>query len=582
MTFDDLKKLISDLKNDLSQYRVQEVFGCAFIEMTNIDWANPEKMNLHSPFRQCGYIASLALSVEQSSKPSPLDKKAWKAICEKTNKIYDYYALMHFPKDGDFSKMTEEKHDQGGITMPSFLLSFCAGVHASVEQLKEDVISLYAPFSSEIETAIGIDVNEIVKICTFIEGKLQSRIEEGPMKAMQCWQQFRKELDSGMDPAVVEANARKCMNEDVARNFIKMGAITYSEIENNFSKKSATAFMNLLSQQRVHKSDPAEIIFPTEELSVDLKPLANLDNSDFSLITGNHLILAIHENLYRCLEQLKLLEKFNRHKGKFLEDKSLQLLKGIFGDDAKYYPEACETPDDQNEHDILIVYKRYLLIIECKAKRIRKGFRDIEKSFPRIKDDFKNYIQEGYDQARNLEKLILSQKETTLYKKGGDVATVIKKDQFDQIEKIVLTYENEGMLATKLNLLLNLDEKDVFPLCMNLQDLRQLSYYKKDIKLNREKFLEYLKQRKLVHEKIANDDELDVFGFFLNKQGLDEIIQADCDLYYIPPGFSSIFDKAYQKEKFPELPVKKRKIGVNDPCHCGSGKKYKKCHGSRV
>ena len=66
----------------------------------------------------------------------------------------------------------------------------------------------------------------------------------------------------------------------------------------------------------------------------------------------------------------------------------------------------------------------------------------------------KNYIQEGYDQARNLEKLILSQKETTLYKKGGDVATVIKKDQFDQIEKIVLTYENEGMLATKLNLLL--------------------------------------------------------------------------------------------------------------------------------
>ncbi|MEK7532659.1 MAG: SEC-C metal-binding domain-containing protein [Patescibacteria group bacterium] len=22
------------------------------------------------------------------------------------------------------------------------------------------------------------------------------------------------------------------------------------------------------------------------------------------------------------------------------------------------------------------------------------------------------------------------------------------------------------------------------------------------------------------------------------------------------------------------------KIGRNDPCHCGSGKKYKKCHGA--
>nr|WP_305811744.1 SEC-C metal-binding domain-containing protein [Photobacterium leiognathi] len=26
-------------------------------------------------------------------------------------------------------------------------------------------------------------------------------------------------------------------------------------------------------------------------------------------------------------------------------------------------------------------------------------------------------------------------------------------------------------------------------------------------------------------------------------------------------------------------PKKKRKIGRNEPCPCGSGKKYKKCHG---
>jgi preprotein translocase subunit SecA len=26
--------------------------------------------------------------------------------------------------------------------------------------------------------------------------------------------------------------------------------------------------------------------------------------------------------------------------------------------------------------------------------------------------------------------------------------------------------------------------------------------------------------------------------------------------------------------------VRGEKIGRNDPCHCGSGKKYKKCHGA--
>jgi hypothetical protein len=582
MTFDDLKKLISELRNDLSQYSIREVFGCAFVEMINIDWANPEKMNLHSPFRQCGYIASLALSVEQKDKTASLDKETWQGICAKVNKIYDYYALMYFPKDGDFSKMTKEKHDQGGIAMPSFLLDFCAGVHASVEQVKEDVVSLYMPFSKEIEATLGVGVHEIVKICTFIENKLQSRIEGGAMKAMECWQQFRKELDSGMDPRTVEDNARKCMDKNVAHNFINMGIIKFEEIESALSTKSAKAFMDLLSQQRVSKPNPDDVIFPTEELSISLRPLANLDGGDFALMTGNHLILAVQENLYMCLENIGLLEKFNKHKGMFLEDKALDLLKGIFGNEAEYYSEVCETPDDQNEHDLLIIYKRTLLIIECKAKRIRKGFRDIEKSFPRIKDDFKSYIQEGYNQARNLEKFILGQPETTLYKKGGDVSVVIKKDHFDQIEKIVLTHENEGILATKLSLLLTLDTGDTFPLCLNMQDLRQLSSYKKDIGLTKELFIEYLKQRKLIHEKVATDDELDIFGFFLQKKGLDEIIKEECDLFYIPPGFSSIFDEAYSKEKYPDPPRKKTKIGRNDPCNCGSDKKYKRCCGSRV
>ena len=32
----------------------------------------------------------------------------------------------------------------------------------------------------------------------------------------------------------------------------------------------------------------------------------------------------------------------------------------------------------------------------------------------------------------------------------------------------------------------------------------------------------------------------------------------------------------------PPLPVKSDKIGRNDPCPCGSGKKYKKCCGTNI
>ena len=34
------------------------------------------------------------------------------------------------------------------------------------------------------------------------------------------------------------------------------------------------------------------------------------------------------------------------------------------------------------------------------------------------------------------------------------------------------------------------------------------------------------------------------------------------------------------EKRSPAQPVRKQKIGVNDPCPCGSGKKYKKCCGA--
>ena len=34
------------------------------------------------------------------------------------------------------------------------------------------------------------------------------------------------------------------------------------------------------------------------------------------------------------------------------------------------------------------------------------------------------------------------------------------------------------------------------------------------------------------------------------------------------------------EEEAPEPPATSAKVGRNDPCPCGSGKKYKKCHGA--
>ena len=62
------------------------------------------------------------------------------------------------------------------------------------------------------------------------------------------------------------------------------------------------------------------------------------------------------------------------------------------------------------------------------------------------------------------------------------------------------------------------------------------------------------------------------------------MVGAQADWLYGLEEWNDIFDEDKQKELYKEQKrsttiVKGDKIGRNDPCPCGSGKKYKNCHG---
>ena len=65
------------------------------------------------------------------------------------------------------------------------------------------------------------------------------------------------------------------------------------------------------------------------------------------------------------------------------------------------------------------------------------------------------------------------------------------------------------------------------------------------------------------------------------------MVSAQADWLYELEEWNQIFDeetlkKYYKEQKKSTTIVKEEKIGRNDPCPCGSGKKYKKCCGTRV
>jgi len=65
------------------------------------------------------------------------------------------------------------------------------------------------------------------------------------------------------------------------------------------------------------------------------------------------------------------------------------------------------------------------------------------------------------------------------------------------------------------------------------------------------------------------------------------MVEAKADWLYELPAWDELLSKERRKELYWEQKksgtiVKEKKIGRNDPCPCGSGKKYKKCCGANV
>ena len=75
--------------------------------------------------------------------------------------------------------------------------------------------------------------------------------------------------------------------------------------------------------------------------------------------------------------------------------------------------------------------------------------------------------------------------------------------------------------------------------------------------------------------------EIDTEKLYMN------MVQCNAEWLYTLPQWDAIYTKEkreelYKKEKSSHTIVKPPKVGRNDPCPCGSGKKYKKCCGANL
>ena len=98
-------------------------------------------------------------------------------------------------------------------------------------------------------------------------------------------------------------------------------------------------------------------------------------------------------------------------------------------------------------------------------------------------------------------------------------------------------------------------------------------------------FLDGIDESLVVPNPIDTMDEDTVVNLVFDKEKLyKNMVAARADCLYELPQWEEIFSeselkKLYKEQKESTTIRKGKKIGRNDPCPCGSGKKYKKCCG---
>ena len=101
-------------------------------------------------------------------------------------------------------------------------------------------------------------------------------------------------------------------------------------------------------------------------------------------------------------------------------------------------------------------------------------------------------------------------------------------------------------------------------------------------------FLDGINDSLKIPNPIETMDEDTVVSLAFDKEKLyKNMVAAKADWLYELPQWDALLDEEtrkalYKKQKLSGTIVKGKKIGRNDPCPCGSGKKYKQCCGKNA
>jgi hypothetical protein len=265
-------------------------------------------------------------------------------------------------------------------------------------------------------------------------------------------------------------------------------------------------------------------------------PLLRKEPGEFVLFHQYSLVEALYEAPYYWMGADKDYEPIlMRNRGRFTEDFSRERLEHVFGKDQVIANVEIVDPrgNRAGEIDVLVVFGNRAILLQAKSKRLTLEAR--RGNDGQIRDDFKQSIQDSYDQGYKCAKF-LTDVSYRLTRAGVELP--IKRD-FKEIYIFCVVCDHYPALAFQARQFLKCKTDDVIqpPFIMDIFTLDAMT----EMLESPLRLLSYVSQRTKYSNKLISPHELTILSYHL-KQNL--WLEGKHDLVVLHDDISADLDVA--------------------------------------
>jgi len=567
----NLKEKSLELKKILADYDKESLIGffAYFIRQKTTSSAKEDIELFSSKLKDFEYLIGIRyLDKTSSKKHFPDNNMILGEIAEKVNEIKLAYSLNDFSQESFINDLSyQEKAIIHEFTFNNY---FHNGALSYVEQDLDLFEQTFKPIEYVLKDNFGLDINFLTDVYKFSERLYKTKFKE---KMAFTWDEAYEEIH---EKAKLDAESfQKYINSlpsTTKKQFDKFtetplyDSLLFSKDDyyKEFPKQKVDTFLDTFS---CSETDFKNYLFYSDTSPFELKPILKLEDNKFLHIYQKQLPVSYYKFFYKYCDNVLSQEKMQKHRGKVLEDRCYEIFKDFLRNEKKTHIYQNYYLENHIEQDILVVSNGTAFIIEAKAAKFREPFRDMDKAFNRIKDDFKGNIQKGFEQGERVKSLFESGNIFRIYNEKDEVLAEINPLKIYNVFTIIVTQDRLGPIQQNLGLMLKIDDDKEYPFSIYVNDLEIfLRTLKIKTKNPRNEFVAFLKTRELLHERIICIDELDICGFYMSNKNLFVNLANQLEATFtIQPECQDYFDDLY----FQGIGILKNEINIEEKRNSG-------------